>query len=233
MSFNRHRNGKSNFKYIDYDSRWHQYFWIYQGECYTFIYVKISLHKAPHNSNNYRRLVHDLPVSIIPVREWDEYQQPKIKEYNVRKSNTSKNFFFWMSYSKQISIQMPSIKSLRVLCDKMKNLSPTITICCLSSGDLSFIVETDSAIVVSRYFNLILDHCAGRNEDKSQPLEICCRVDTKQLSMCFGSIQVNWEFYISIVIFQSKLFIFTAPERCDGWQYVTRWTVKHKNKSSW
>lgn len=95
---------------------------------------------------------------------------------------------------------MPSLKSLRVLCDKMKNLAPTMTICCLSSGDLSFIVETDSAIVVSRYFNLVLEHCVDENVSKEgQTLEVYCRVDTKQLSMCFGSIQVNCEFYIHLL----------------------------------
>lgn len=86
---------------------------------------------------------------------------------------------------------MPSLKSLKVLCDKMKNLAPTMTICCISSGDLSLILETDSAIVVSRYFNLMLDQTNTENsKSDGQPVEICCQVDTKQLSTCFGSIQV-------------------------------------------
>lgn len=74
----------------------------------------------------------------------------------------------------------------------MKNLAATMNICCITSGDLSFIVETDSAIVVSRYFNLNLDlEVHSNNAGKcDMPLEICCHIDTKQLSMCFGSIQV-------------------------------------------
>lgn len=89
---------------------------------------------------------------------------------------------------------MPSLKSLRTLCEKMKNLAATMTICCISSGDLSFIVETESAIVVSRYFNLIVDQIGEdtRNIEKNgQPIEISCHIDTKQLSLCFGSIQVR------------------------------------------
>lgn len=83
---------------------------------------------------------------------------------------------------------MPSLKSLRTLCDKMKNLAATMTICCISSGEsISFIIETDSAIVVSRYFNLMLDQLTADNRPST---EICCNIDTKQLSMCFGSIQV-------------------------------------------
>lgn len=88
---------------------------------------------------------------------------------------------------------MPSLKSLRVLCDKMKNLSPTITICSISTGDLSFIVETDSIIVVSRYFNLKIDEISNCEDMRhgDQNLEIGCRIDTKNLSMCFGSLQVT------------------------------------------
>lgn len=83
---------------------------------------------------------------------------------------------------------MPSLKSLRTLSDKMKNLATSVTLCCISSGDLSFIVETDSAIVVSRYFNL-LNHFNQTHRDDDN-LEICCQIDTKYLSLCFGSIQV-------------------------------------------
>lgn len=98
-----------------------------------------------------------------------------------------------------MSIQLPSLKSLKTLCDKMKNLSTNITICCISTGDLSFIVETESAIVVSRYFNLKIDQVNRSNDNgkgaaiehvNNKNLEISCCIDTKILSMCFGSLQV-------------------------------------------
>lgn len=88
---------------------------------------------------------------------------------------------------------MPSLKSLRVLCDKMKNLSSTITVCSVSTGDLSFIVETESIVVVSRYFNLKIDqasNCVDTERD-SQNVDIKCHIDTKNLSTCFGSLQVT------------------------------------------
>lgn len=74
----------------------------------------------------------------------------------------------------------------------MKNLSNIITICSTSTGDLSFIVETDSAIVVSRYFNLKIDQQSNNKGNEYQSLEMSCRIDTKHLSMCFGSLQVNF-----------------------------------------
>lgn len=76
----------------------------------------------------------------------------------------------------------------------MKNLSPTLTVVCSSSGDLSFIVETDSSMVVSRYFNLIVEDIATnskRQPNNSEPDEYSCQIDTKQLASVFASIQVN------------------------------------------
>lgn len=73
----------------------------------------------------------------------------------------------------------------------MKNLTPILTICCSLNGDLSFIVETETAMVASRYYNLVLEkHIADGANVNKEPEEIACRVDTKQLAMCFASIQV-------------------------------------------
>lgn len=87
---------------------------------------------------------------------------------------------------------MPSLKSLRTLCDKMKNLSPTLTAVCSTNGDMSFIVETDSSMVVSRYFNLILEENANHNQQTvpSEPEEFACQIDTKQLANVFTSMQM-------------------------------------------
>lgn len=42
--------------------------------------------QAPPNSHTFRRLVHDVPVTIIPIREWSEYQLPELLNYDVRAS---------------------------------------------------------------------------------------------------------------------------------------------------
>lgn len=116
---------------------------------------------------------------------------------------------------------MPSLKSLRALCDKMKNLSSTITICSISTGDLSFIVETDAAIIVSRYFNLKIDQisnnsCVDERQDNPN-LEIGCCIDTKNLSTCFGSLQVS---YTSFFIF-GILLSYTSESASSVLEYVT------------
>lgn len=109
-------------------------------------------------------------------------------------------------------MQMPSLKSLRVLCDKMKNLSGTITICSISTGDLSFIVETDSIIVVSRYFNLKIEEITDSVDIglNNQNLEIGCQIDTKNLSTCFGSLQVTI-FSFVLATFSSEFIYAFVP----------------------
>lgn len=87
-----------------------------------------------------------------------------------------------------MAITMPTIKSLKSLCDKMKNLAPTISICCDLKGDLSFILETDSSVVASRYFNL---QANKMSTDRNINDEISCRVDSKQLALCFNSSHVR------------------------------------------
>lgn len=99
----------------------------------------------------------------------------------------------YYKYIFQISATMPTLKSLKSLCDKMKNLSPSLTICCDLNGDLIFVVETDSAMVASRYFNLNVT----KLEDPIVPIEgeeVSCRVDSKQLASCFSSNQVLNDF---------------------------------------
>lgn len=93
---------------------------------------------------------------------------------------------------------MPTLKSTRILCDKMKNLSPILTVCAASNGDLSFIVETDSAMIVSRYYNLQLEQDSriqASDKNGDEPIEVSCNVDSKQLAMCFSCIQVRWKNY--------------------------------------
>lgn len=168
--------------------------------------------QAPPNTTNFRRLVHDVPVTLISTRDWSEYRIPAVPKsdvgsvlFQIRCTNaadSSKEFLFLS----QITIQLPSLKSLRALTDKMKNLSPTLTVCANTNGDLSFIVETDSATVVSKYFNLTVEEKIAADEEnntetdqenneqngQASPALVTCQIDTKQLSHCFSSFQVNF-----------------------------------------
>lgn len=156
-------------------------------------FALIFFFQSPGNTGNSRRIVHDVPVTIIPTRDWSEHKIPKLPTIQVYKNaiNMISLTLTHICFHLQASIKLPTLRSLKSLCDKMKNLAPTLTICCSVSGDLSFIVETDSAMVASRYYNLVLEkHIADGANENGESEEIACRVDTKQLAMCFAGMQV-------------------------------------------
>lgn len=83
---------------------------------------------------------------------------------------------------------MPSLKALKNLTDKIKNVSPYITVCGIGTGELSFVVETDMAIVTSQFKKLFVGPLDTDRDDCDQ-IEVSCRVDAKKLANFFASIQ--------------------------------------------
>ncbi|XP_053659083.1 checkpoint protein HUS1 [Anopheles marshallii] len=120
------------------------------------------------------KIQHAIPITVVPRNEWNQYEIPLEVEYDL-------------------SIAMPSAKSLRMLLDKKKNLAPTVTLYATLSDELSLVVETEVVTVASHYRNL---KCApARKTTDQQPheqltnlSEASCRVDTKKLAALFETI---------------------------------------------
>lgn len=49
--------------------------------------LSIDIEMAPPNSNNFRRLNHDVPVTVISTREWNEYKVPQLQPFEVSNCN--------------------------------------------------------------------------------------------------------------------------------------------------
>lgn len=140
-----------------------------QFPCIT---VEIELPSATSVQN--RRIVHDVPVNVIPRRDWSAYRMPRIPDPNI-------------------ILTMPSLKFLRNLVDKVKNISPSITFCATSLGELSIIAETESATIASHYRNLEI-----KKIDKSQmsdgggnDVEASCLVDCKKAAIFLSALQMS------------------------------------------
>uniref|UniRef100_A0A182Y728 Checkpoint protein n=1 Tax=Anopheles stephensi TaxID=30069 RepID=A0A182Y728_ANOST len=121
------------------------------------------------------KIQHAIPITVVPRSEWNQYEIPHEVEYDL-------------------SIAMPSAKSLRTLLDKKKNLAPTVTLYATLNDELSLVVETEVVTVASHYRNL---KCVparkptGGHEPQDQPTnlsEASCRVDTKKLATLFETI---------------------------------------------
>ena len=61
----------------------------------------------PTSSSTQRHLAIDIPVAMIPPRLWEDYQEPKMPDIDV-------------------SIYLPSLRSLKTNVDRMKNLAPQL-----------------------------------------------------------------------------------------------------------
>ncbi|XP_052891509.1 checkpoint protein HUS1 [Anopheles moucheti] len=120
------------------------------------------------------KIQHAIPITVVPRSEWNQYEIPLEIEYDL-------------------SIAMPSAKSLRMLLDKKKNLAPTVTLYATLSDELSLVVETEVVTVASYYRNLkcVPARKPTDQEPHEQPTnlsEASCRVDTKKLAALFETI---------------------------------------------
>ncbi|XP_034179274.1 hus1-like checkpoint clamp component [Osmia lignaria lignaria] len=109
--------------------------------CLTF---EIEL---PSLSIESRQCFHDVPVRVIPRREWAEHQTPNIPEFNI-------------------SVDMPRLKHVKHIVERMKNMSPTITLGADKSGGFVLQVETDSASISTHFQNLQVWSCSQEQDDK-------------------------------------------------------------------
>lgn len=151
--------------------------------------LSVDIEVPSAHASETRQISHDIPVKIIATRDWPEYALPKVP--NVR-----------------FSLQMPSLRSIRGMVDKKKNLSSSLTVYLTAVGELSLVVETVMATISSQYSNLEMvkhDPSAAvvaddiEQQSSAPPTnvngngheEISCRVDAKQLAVCLSSIQLQ------------------------------------------
>lgn len=145
-----------------------------QFPCLT---VELETASSSSDSGLYRKIMHEVPMTLIPTREWSEFDIPSLSQHSR-------------------SISLPSVRSLRNLVDKIKNLSPSMTVYYNNVGELSLVVETDLATVSSQYRNLSVtkhpsnDAPTGDMEVETED-EVSCRINSKQLAMLLASNQLQ------------------------------------------
>lgn len=110
-----------------------------------------------------RQITHDVPVAVIPTRDWPEFEIPKLPSFKS-------------------AISMPTLKSIRNLVEKIKNLASHVTFFCNNSGEIAMVVETDEVTVASNYRNLEVQ----LDDPDDHSLEVSCRVSAKELGICFS-----------------------------------------------
>ncbi|XP_033340679.1 hus1-like checkpoint clamp component [Megalopta genalis] len=116
--------------------------------------------ELPSLSIESRQCLHDVPVRVIPRREWQEHQAPNIPEFDI-------------------SVDMPQLRHVRSIVERMKNMSPRLTISADKSGMFVLKVDTDSATVSTHFQNLQVWSCSQKSHDD----KISATIDVKKFFM--------------------------------------------------
>lgn len=82
-----------------------------------------------------RQCVHDIPVEVISRKHWSDYEEPTFTEFHV-------------------SIQMPNLKSIKSIVEKMKNMSHCLTVQANKSGMLTLQINTNTVKLSSHFADL-------------------------------------------------------------------------------
>ncbi|KAM8704535.1 hypothetical protein ACLKA7_009048 [Drosophila subpalustris] len=132
------------------------------------------------SSSESREVVHDVPATIIPASDWPAYVLPKVP-------------------SAEIVLGLPSLRLMRSLIDKLKNISPSLIFHGSSGGELNLVSESDMATITTR-FRRLLPYPATKQQAVQETVEeASCSVDSRKASAFFGALQLpNEEIIIGI-----------------------------------
>ncbi|CAH1979678.1 unnamed protein product [Acanthoscelides obtectus] len=91
-----------------------------------------------------RQVVHDIPVEVISRKHWSDYEEPHFNDFHV-------------------TIQMPNLKFLKNIVDKMRNTSHTLIVSANKNGRLTLQVKTNMINLSAHFTDLNVDSFAGKN----------------------------------------------------------------------
>ncbi|XP_046852078.1 checkpoint protein HUS1-like isoform X2 [Xenia sp. Carnegie-2017] len=122
-----------------------------------------------------RKLIHDTPVTVIRQAEWDDYQEPQLQQYDI-------------------SICMPSLKTVKNIVDKMKQFNSQIVISANSRGCMTLKVATD-LVTTTTYFKGLEVEDLGNHSNASNcsntPRTTEATLDIKKFLAFFHGQNIN------------------------------------------
>lgn len=130
--------------------------------------------ELPSSAMHSRICVHDVPVNTIPRRDWPDYRPPDLPRFDV-------------------GVEVPSLKLLRGVVDRMKALQPHLIMAACSAGSMSLKVNTDTASIAMHFRDLKIVKSGSRreavsnSEDDNEEEMYSVRLDAKRLSSVLTS----------------------------------------------
>ncbi|KAH8407876.1 hypothetical protein KR215_008651 [Drosophila sulfurigaster] len=132
------------------------------------------------SSSEPREVVHDVPATIIPSSDWAAYVLPKVPRA-------------------EIVLGLPSLRLMRSLIDKLKNIAPSLVFHGSAAGELNLVSESDMATITTRFSRLMPYPATKESQQVASCEEASCSVDSRKASAFFGALQLpNEEIIIGI-----------------------------------
>ncbi|KYB26297.1 Checkpoint protein HUS1-like Protein [Tribolium castaneum] len=126
-----------------------------------------------------RQCVHDIPVEVISRKHWNDYEEPRFNDFHV-------------------SIEMPNLKTIKTIVERMRNMSHSLTVAATKDGRLTFQIKTNIVTLSSHFPGLGVESFAigqleltssdSQEEDQQKVSSI---VDIKKFLMFLSGMQLN------------------------------------------
>ncbi|XP_032905982.1 checkpoint protein HUS1 [Amblyraja radiata] len=134
--------------------------------------------ELPSLSSHTRIVTHDIPVSIIPRKLWNDFEEPSVPDFDV-------------------SIYLPVLKTMKSVVERMKNLSNHIVIEANQNGEMNLKIDTELVSVTTHFKELgnppwVEDGTQSDSFQRRDPTNMAkARVDIKRLLQFLAGQQVN------------------------------------------
>ncbi|KAJ8970390.1 hypothetical protein NQ317_018369 [Molorchus minor] len=117
-----------------------------------------------------RQVVHDIPVEVISRKHWADYEEPRFDDFHV-------------------SIQMPNLKAVRSIVEKMRNIGHSLIVSANKNGRLTLQTKTNIVSLSAHFPDLgiksfAVGHITTTNSDDEDDVNQNVRsiVDIKKVS---------------------------------------------------
>lgn len=127
-----------------------------QAPCLT---LEIELMSTEGLQN--RQLIHDIPVEVIGRKHWGDYAEPQFNDFHV-------------------SMQMPNLKPIKSIVERMKNMSHSLIVSATKFGKLSLQIKTNMVNLTAHFANLGIESFAVAHNNEM--LENTADVDVTDIS---------------------------------------------------
>ncbi|KAI4468196.1 mitotic and dna damage checkpoint protein hus1 [Holotrichia oblita] len=111
---------------------------IKQAPCIT-----LEIEQTSDDGAQGRQCVHDIPVEVVSVKYWDDYLEPQFNDFHV-------------------SIQMPSLKHVKNIVERMKNMGHSLIVSANKYGRLTLKIKTNMISLSAHFPDLSVESFVGK-----------------------------------------------------------------------